>query len=170
MSPTAQPPVLRPEDVAFIRRGVSVCVASRDVRHVPSLARGLACVVEGDGNRLRLLMVRSQCEGLLRDLEKCGQIAVVFVRPSTNQALQVKGSDACLAPVTEQDRQALQGCYEAFSDDLFLIGFSREFTRLYYDHAPEDLVAVVFTPDAVFVQTPGPNAGACVAPAAGADA
>lgn len=148
MSPHALSPVLRPEDVAFIRRGVSVCVASRDVRHVPSLARGLGCVVEEGGLRLRLLMVRTQCEVLLRDVEQSGQVAVVFVRPSTSQALQ--------------------DCFHAFVEDLSLIGFSEDFTRRYYDHAPDDLVVVVFTPDAAFVQTPGPNAGAPLTAAAAA--
>lgn len=168
MSPHALSPVLRPEDVAFIRRGVSVCVASRDVRHVPSLARGLGCVVEEGGLRLRLLMVRTQCEVLLRDVEQSGQVAVVFVRPSTSQALQVKGSDGRLAPASDHDRQALQDCFHAFVEDLSLIGFSEDFTRRYYGHAPDDLVVVVFTPDAAFVQTPGPNAGAPLTAAAAA--
>src|SRR3989338_7377095 len=113
MSATAHTPaVLRPEDADFIRSGVSVCVASRDVRHVPSLARALGCGMSDGGRTLRLLLVRSQCEVLLRDLEKSGQIAVVFTRPSTHRSLQIKGSDARLEAATPDDAQLAQACFE----------------------------------------------------------
>jgi len=158
------PSLLRPEDVDFIQRGVSVCVASRDVRHVPSLARGLACVAEQEGRKLRLLLVRPQSDVLLRDLEKSGQIAVVFTRPSTHKALQIKGSDARLEAASEQDVQQVQACFEAFADDLLQLGFGHDFTSLYYDYVVADLVAVTFTPSSVFMQTPGPNAGAQMEP------
>jgi len=165
MSTTAPTsPILRPEDADFIRSGVSLCVASRDVRHVPSLARALGCAVCDGGRTLRLLLVKSQCEALLRDLEKSGQIAVVFTRPSTHRSLQIKGSDARLETATPGDEQLAQACFEAFADDLLTIGFSRAFTGLYYQHEPSDLVAVIFTPDDVFMQTPGPNAGARLEP------
>lgn len=165
MSTTApSPPVLRPEDADFIRSGVSVCAASRDVRHVPSLARGLGCAVCDGGRTLRLLLVKSQSEALLRDLEKSGQIAVVFTRPSTHRSLQIKGSDARVEVAKPDDEQLAQTSFDAFADDLLTIGFSRAFTGLYYQHEQSDLVAVTFTPDDVFLQTPGPNAGARLEP------
>lgn len=159
---TADRPALISEDnAAFIQQGVSINVASRDVRHVPSLTRALACRL--DGGRVRILLLASQCGALLRDIERCGQVAAVFSQPSTHRTLQIKGSDARLDPPGDADRACLAATEAAFARDLMLIGFDRTFVRRMFTHDPDDLRALVFTPADVFHQSPGPRAGERIA-------
>lgn len=149
--------LLSPDDAAFIQQGVSICVASRDVRHVPSLSRALACrIVDA---QLRLVVSRSQCQSLLRDIEKSGQIAVVFTQPSTHRTLQIKGRDAQVLPADADDRQRVAQTEQAFAADLQQIGFGEALVRRMFACDDGDLCTIGFTPSDLFLQTPGPNAG-----------
>lgn len=151
--------LLRPEDETFIQQGISICVASRDVRHVPSISRALACRVNEDG-RLTLILSRSQSAQLIRDLERFAQIAVVFTQPSTHRSLQIKGSDARVASAGPSDRDLVVKTEQAFVAELAKIGFPAESVRPMFACAEEDLCVVTFTPADIFTQTPGPGAGA----------
>lgn len=157
-SPLSSP--LRPDDAVFIQQGISICVASRDVRHVPSLSRALGCRVDGVGNSLRLVLVKSQSEALVRDLDKSGLIAAVFTQPTTHRTLQIKGSDARILAATPDDEALAQLSMNAFAAEILPLGFSAEFTRRLFHYSLADLCVVTFTPQDVFSQTPGPNAGA----------
>lgn len=157
--------LLSADNLAFIQKGISISVASRDVRLVPSLSRGLACRLSDCGQQLRVSVARSQCHDLLRDLEKTHAIAVVFTEPTTHRTLQIKGSDATLAEVQEADRETLDASGEAFAAEILPLGFDAAYTRRLFFVAPEDLVVVAFTPEAVFQQTPGPHAGDPLEPA-----
>lgn len=156
--------LLSADNLAFIQKGISISVASRDVRHVPSLSRALACRVSDDGSRLRLVLARSHSHDLLRDLEKSRAIAVVFTEPSTHRTLQIKGSDATLESPTPVDLAIIASSREAFGADILPLGFSREFTERLFAIEPADAVVVTFTPQTVFQQTPGPQAGAPLEP------
>lgn len=145
------------DDAAFIQQGVSICVASRDVRHVPSLSRALACRI--DGEQLHLVLSRSQCVALVRDIEKSREIAVVFTQPSTHRTLQIKGHDAKVLPANPDDIELTRQAEAGFALDLEKIGFGHAFVRRMFACDNEDLCVVRFTPSDVFVQTPGPNAG-----------
>lgn len=159
MSPPATTsPLLRPEDAEFIQQGISICVASRDVRHVPSLSRAFACRIAADG-KLHLILSRSHSIQLVNDLQKSAQIAVVFSQPSTHRTLQIKGSDAQLLPPTPADIESLQHSEKAFTQELAPIGFAADFVRRMFECEDDDLCVVCFTPVDVFLQTPGPHAG-----------
>lgn len=160
MSPSVPASVrLCPDDAAFIQQGLSISVASRDVRHVPSIARALGCRLSPDGQTVRLLLVRPQCETLLRDLEKTRQIAAVFTQPTTNRTLQIKGVDARVQAATAEDLALARCSEEAFGGEIGQLGFAREFNQRLFAFAPADLCAVTFTPADLFQQTPGPHAG-----------
>ncbi len=158
--PASAPSLLRPDDAAFIQQGISISVASRDVRHVPSIARALGCRLTDGGRQVRLLLVRSHSETLLRDVEKSGQIAAVFTQPTTHRTLQIKGSDARVQPASADDLELVRFSEAAFGREILPLGFSADFNRRLFAHAPDDLCAVTFTPADIFQQTPGPNAGA----------
>lgn len=151
--------LLRPEDAAFIQQGISICVASRDVRHVPSLSRAFACRIAADG-KILLILSRSHSVQLVHDIERSARIAVVFSQPTTHRTLQIKGSDARLLTVTPADIECLQRSETAFAQELARIGFAADFVRRMFECDHDDLRVISFTPDDVFLQTPGPNAGA----------
>ncbi len=151
--------LLSPDNLAFIQQGVSINVASRDVRRVPSLTRALSCRVDDAGCRLRIALVRSQSVDLLRDLQKSGAIAVVFTEPSTHRTLQIKGTDAREVTPEPADIACLEHTRTAFTAEIGKLGFDAAFTARLFHVAPDDLVLLAFTPLTVFQQTPGPQAG-----------
>jgi len=161
MPPATSPPAwISPDDAEFIQLGISITVASRDVRHVPSLSRALGCRITADGRQLELVMIRPQGETLFRDLEKTGAIAVVFSQPTTHRTLQIKGSDAVIRPGDADDMALARRCGQEFAEEIGKIGFPGHFTQRMFQCDQNDLCVVRFTPADLFQQTPGPNAGA----------
>lgn len=147
------------DNLAFIQKGVSINVASRDVRRVPSLTRALSCRLDDDGGRLRIAVSRSQGRDLLRDIEKSGVIAVVFTEPSTHRTLQIKGIDAGEVTPDAADFESLARTRIAFGAEIGRLGFDAAFNQRLFHVERDDLAVLAFTPQAVFQQTPGPDAG-----------
>ena len=85
---------LSDEQIDFIQGGVSISLASRDVRRVPSVSKAVACRVAADRRRVCVLLDAGQSHTLLRDVASCGALAATFCQPSTHRTLQLKGRDA----------------------------------------------------------------------------
>ncbi|MEL0169042.1 MAG: hypothetical protein VW877_13045 [Pseudomonadaceae bacterium] len=153
------------DDAEFISKGLSISLASRDLRHVPSIARGLACCFSTDGCQLVVLLSRRQNQDLLRDITASGQLAVVFTEPSSHRTLQIKGSDAWIAPLEQGDLGLLSASRRNFGADILPLGFDEAFNRRLFANDPDDLCRVLMTPTDVFQQTPGANAGQRIGPA-----
>lgn len=160
MSPTR----LSDEQVRFIESGVSISVASRDVRRVPSVSKGVGCSVAADRCQVRVLVDAAQSGQLLQDVAASGALAVVFCLPSSHRTLQLKGLDAReLAPQLDDIERAERHC-QAFAEDLLPLGYGLAFARATHGFDPTRLRALCFTLNAVFEQTPGPNAGVRLEP------
>lgn len=157
-TPASATPLLSPALIAFMQQGLSISLASRDIRHVPSLTRGLACRVLED-EVVVLFLLREQATDLLRDLEKCRRLAVVFSRPPTHQTIQVKGELLKIRTVAAEERPLIEGQLARVRDELIGMGFPETMLRTFFRVVWEDMAAVCFQPDAVFEQTPGPRAG-----------
>lgn len=143
----------------FIQGGVGISAASCDTQGRPSLNRAVGCSVAPDRRRVTLLLRRSQAAALLADIERSGTVAAVFSQPSTHHTLQIKSTDAVVRTPETIDAAALARYVEAFHRELAPLGYTAGWTRALLGHAPPDLVAVSFTPQAIFSQTPGPRAG-----------
>jgi hypothetical protein len=158
MSP---PPALSlgPEQIALIRRRVSIIVASRDAGQRPHLMRAMGCRLSDDLRELTVFLATSSSQQVLADLRANGLIAVVFTEPSSNLALQLKGRDASVRPVVPDDHALVQTYVRRFADEVGQLGFAEQVAHTMFAHAPEELVAVHFTPESAFEQTPGPKAG-----------
>ncbi len=152
------------DNLAFIQKGISICVASRDVRLVPSLSRALACRLSDDGLQIRIILVVSQSQELVRDVERSGAIAVVFTEPSTHRTLQIKGVGARLESIVPADLASVEQCHVEFREEIGKLGFDTAFTARMFAVPEADLAVITFAPDSVFEQTPGPNAGAPLEP------
>lgn len=165
---SAQPlPLIGPEQAALIGRRVSVIVASRDGAHRPHLMRAVGRKLSADLRRVTVFMSASTSAAVLADIRANGLIAVVFSEPSSNRTLQLKGSDAVVAPVEAGDDALVQHYLLNFIDELGGLGFDERVARTILTVAPGDMVAVHFTPGAAFDQTPGPKAGQPLQPVAG---
>lgn len=137
---------------------VSIIVGSRDAAFRPHLMRALGCRVSPDHRQVTLLMGAHSSRPVLDDLRDNGQVAVVFTQPSSNRALQLKGSDATIGDSDDADRLLAERYLRGFVDEISQIGFPAPVAHTILAHQ-DDLVTVCFTIDAAFEQTPGPQAG-----------
>jgi len=150
-----------PDDLlAAMARGVSVIVGSRDATGRPSIMRAVGSVVGEDGATITVFLARRQSAQLIADLQATGQVAVVFSQPSTHRTLQIKASAVHLRAVTADDAPALAAYLASMEVEIQAVGLTRSIARAMLAHQLSDLVAVRFTPEEAFDQTPGPRAGA----------
>lgn len=154
---------LSPDLVAMMARGVSVNVASRDERLRPSAMRAMGSAVDARAGTVTVYLARRQAGQLLRDIEATGCIAVIFSQPYTHLTVQLKASAATMRPATEEDRPLLQRYLACMEEEIARVGHPPTITRAIFAWQLDDLVAVTFTPEQAFEQTPGPNAGQLVA-------
>jgi len=143
----------------FITGGVSIIAAARDDGHETTVSRAVGCRVSDDLRRVTILLAASQSGALLADVRANGSIAVVFSEPRTHRAIQLKGTDAALAPLEADDPHRMAAYRARFAEQVSPFGHSEAFVRKILGVAPGDLVAIAFTPSGAFLQTPGPKAG-----------
>jgi len=150
---------LPPDLLEMITRGVSAIVGSRDAALRPSIMRAVGTQVAPDGGAVTVYLSRAQSRQLLQDIASTGHIAVVFSEPATHRAVQLKARRAEMRAATEADRPVLQGYLASMEHEVERVGYTRAMARAMLAHRLEDVVAVRFTPEQAFVQTPGPKAG-----------
>ena len=156
---TVTAPPLDSEHAEFITGGVSINVAGRDAGHETTVTRAVACRVADDRRRVTVFVSVSQSGALLADVRANGIIAVVFNEPQTHRAIQLKGTEAAVAPLAADDPHLLAEYRGQLARQVAPFGHSEAFVRKLLSVAPGDVVAISFTPSAAFLQTPGPKAG-----------
>lgn len=153
------PLTLTDEPLALIRRGVSAIVASASLDQVPSLMRALGTAVHDDGHRFTVYLARSQAGQLLHDIATTGRMAVVYSQPSTHRTVQLKTRQVRLREAGMDDVPHLERYREAMANELTPLGFGPAYVQAMLAWQLDDLVAIDFTPDEGFDQTPGAHAG-----------
>ncbi len=160
MPPTATfAALLAPEHIALIDKGVSAIVASRDAALRPSLMRAVGAGISADGTQVTVFVTRSQSRQLLQDIAAHGEVAVVFSQPSSHRTLQLKARHARLRAAAEADLPLLQRYLASMEREVGAVGYAPNFVRAMLAHRLDDVVAIGFTPEQAFDQTPGPRAG-----------
>lgn len=145
--------------VAFIEREVAIDVASRDAERRPSACRGFACHVAPDRQRLTVFVRRGEGAQVLQDVLCSDSVAVVFCLPENEAALQIKGRQVSLSAATPHDDAHVATYCQRFVEGVVRLGFGQAFAAAYMTTEAGQMVAISFTPEAVFEQTPGPRAG-----------
>lgn len=143
----------------FIRGGVSISLAACGGDRRPSINRALGCKLLAGGRQVAVFLNRSQAAELLANIGASGRVANVFSLPSTNRTLQLKGDDAVVADFDAGDLPIIVGHIADFVAEVVPLGVPENVVRAIFAYDPADLVAIVYTPSAVFSQTPGPKAG-----------
>lgn len=154
---------LPPQMVAMMAAGVSVLVASRDERLRPSVMRAMGSHVDAAAGTVTVFLSRRQSADLLRDIERSGQVAVMFSQPSTHLSVQLKASRVQVRPAAAADRAILERYVAAMEREIEAVGYPTRLVRAMLSSQLDDLVALGFQPEQVFEQTPGPRAGAVLA-------
>ncbi len=152
-------PLLDDASAALVRPGAAICVAGRNAENIPSMARALGGCLSEDRRSLTVFLSTRTAGELLDDLRENGAIAVAVVKPSTHQAVQIKGYGARVAPATADDYARIAAFSDGFARELGAVGYTEAFARALMPPAVDDCMAVTFAPAAAFVQTPGRNAG-----------
>jgi hypothetical protein len=157
-------PLISAQVAAFIQSGLSITVAARGERLVPSISRAVGCRVDADLRQVTVLVFADQAEAVCRDIANNGLVAVCFSRPSTHETVQLKGADAVPVRATPQDVAAARRSVGQFAEDLGPLGWNRQFIDTLCWRDPADLLGIRFTPQSAFAQTPGPSAGTALKP------
>lgn len=152
--------VLDTEHAAFIQGAVSISLASRGPDNLPNITRGIGCRVARDRKSITVFVAADQSAGLLADIRANGAIAVIFSDPDSHRSVQFKGTDAAAALPTRSDARVLADYCDAFVSCVQKLGFSRPAIQQLLASPLDEVLALTFTPDAAFSQTPGPAAGA----------
>jgi hypothetical protein len=159
---TAQAPLLSPEHIAMIDKGVSAIVASRNAANRPSLMRAVGAGISADGAEITVYLSRSQSRQLLQDVAATGHVAVVFSEPLSHRTVQVKARAAQLRAADDSDLPLLRRYLASMEQEVGSVGFGPTFVRTMLACSIEDTVAIRFAPSQAFDQTPGPRAGSAL--------
>ena len=149
--------VLDPGVIEFIHGGVAVGVASRDEDLRPEFARGWGPEVSADGRSLRLCVTAPEGSRMRANLEQNGAVAVGFSPPTIARAVQVKGVAVHVAEPEAADLERVERHLQTFVAEAERIGAPPELARRMFVGA--GLVAIVFSIEEVYDQSPGPTAG-----------
>ena len=145
---------------AFIQEGVGIHIGSRNAALEPNGARAIAVHVEEGGLHLVVYVAAVAAARILPDLEANGQVAVGFGRPVDDRACQIKGVFVSARAATEAERPSVSAQWGGFLDSLERIGIPRVATTTWVTWPA---VAIRIRANAIFNQTPGPDAGAPIA-------
>jgi hypothetical protein len=149
--------VISPDLAAFLESGIAILVGTRDARLVPECTRGIGARVEAGGQELTIFLPDAIAGQSLSNLRDNGRIAVGFSRSSDHRSFQLKGRVVSLAPASERDRGDIERYRCAWASSLGEVGLPPRIT-LRMAHWPAH--AARFAVEGIFVQTPGPGAGA----------
>jgi hypothetical protein len=152
--------VIEPEAVELLESPCAMIVGTVDADGLPDATRGWSLEVVGP-SEIRVLL-SSNATTTLDNLATTGTFALTVTHFMTFVSYQLKGRAVRTEPATAEDRIRFDafcaGCVTAIHEGD---GTPEE---LIWRLVPPGLVACIVAVDSVFDQTPGPTAGAKLAP------
>jgi len=158
------PVPLSPEQAAFLQGPVSINVAATGSDGWPVVCRAQGCSVARDRRSVTLLLSARQASAVLAALAANGAIAAVFSRPASHATLQIKARSASHVPLTAAHRACHAQYSSLLGDELGSLGYGSDLVHgLKLMLSSSDLLALRLSPEVIFDQTPGPDAGRVLA-------
>lgn len=139
----------------------AIHVATRDAALVPDEVMASAALLSDDGERLTVYLPDATSATSLANLRENGAIAVALSEPLTHRTVQLKGTAAEIRPAREEEREAVLRHAASFDAQVETIGLPPAAVRR---RAKWPCHAVTFAIAGAWEQTPGPHAGAPLAP------
>jgi hypothetical protein len=157
-------PLIPGKIVRFLENANVAFAGTRDSRLVPHGHRVSGWLVGSDGRTITALIAEMSRPHLLEALLDNGQISMTTEQYPSHEAYQFKGRYLRHRPVGPADVEAVDRTRERF------MRVARSFYPPEAEHAfqaftPEPGIAIEFEVREIFVQTPGPGAGARLFPA-----
>ncbi len=146
----------------FLEGPVSVLVGTRDSRLIPEITRAWGPRVSEDRRRLSLCVPVATSRKTLDNLEANGEIAATFSLPTNYRTFQLKGRHATAAEPDSTDFEAVERHRNAFAMVNERLGQPRRQVEAFWRCEIETssvLVKILFAPEQIFDQAPGPGAG-----------
>lgn len=150
-------PPLPPELVRFVESGLSMLVATRGANLQPNAARAVGFKVGPDACHATLYLAAATSGGCAADLREGGPIAVTLSWPATHETVQIKGTAGAVREAAAEDRPFVENYREQLARALTPAGILPTITRRLRCWPA---LVVDLEIHEVFVQTPGPGAGA----------
>jgi hypothetical protein len=161
--PRAEPAKPLPAEVkAFIERGVSVMLGTRDSELVPEIVRAWGPRVSRDRKGLSVCVAMAAGAKTVANLRDNGRLAVTFALPADSNAIQLWGRCTGTGPPQPDDLTAVHQHREAFTQLNKSLGVPPPFIEALWQRelaGSPDMVAIRFVAEQIFNQTPGPGAG-----------
>lgn len=144
--------------IDFVQSGVGIAMAARSVagRPIPGFAHG----VRVTGDTIRLVVDRSIYRDFIEAVEEGSPVAATFTRAIDHRSIQFKGARADILEAEPEDLSRAAAQAAAFRDELITVDYDPAWASLYMAFDRMRCCVVAFHPQAGFVQTPGPGAGA----------
>lgn len=153
--------MLIPESVvASLSGGLSLLVATCDANARPVCCRGVGLLVWENRQGVTVYLPRATSAPLVANLAQHPAVALVLSRPNDYHTVQLKGAATRVEEAGEGARVTVEGFMEAFGSLVDDLGVPRHLWER-VTHWP--CVAVEVAVSEVYLQTPGPGAGAAVA-------
>jgi hypothetical protein len=157
-------PILPAEVASFLESGISVLVGTRDARLAPESTRGVGARVEAGGAELTVFLPAATAARAVANLRDNGRIAICFSRAIDHRSIQVKGRVLSIRDGDAADRATIERWLEGLALGWQQVGIPPSTTRRL---ARWPVRAVRLALEEVYVQTPGPGAGAPLVAAGG---
>ena len=141
----------------YLEPRVSIIVGTVSPEKMPASCRAIALRANEDVTTVTVYVPVATSQETVANVAATRRIAVACSRPATHSTIQFKGTvrEVRLAP--DSDREFVSGRLQAFADELGDYGYPRKSIGS-MAHWPA--FAIDVDVEALFEQTPGPNAGA----------
>lgn len=147
---------------AFIERGASVMVGTRDAELVPELVRAWGPRISGDRKRVSVSVAMAAGARTIGNLLDNRRLAVTFALPADSHAIQLWGRCVATGPPRRDDLTAVQQHRDVFAQVNKGLGVPISFIEALWQRelaGSPDMVTIRFVVEQIFNQTPGPDAG-----------
>lgn len=152
--------------VDFLARASVAVASTRDEKLIPYLHFLSGWSVGDDSNSVVCLVPASFSDGLVDRLLRDGDIAMVAEVIGPHETYQFKGRYQDHRPAGVGDRPVYEACRRRFTETIQAHLKGRFTDASLHARLREPAIAVRFTVDEIFLQTPGPAAGRRVFPEA----
>jgi len=146
------------ELVEFLESGIGILVGTRDARLQPEVARALGARVEADGRELVVFLPVATSARTLTNAHENGRLAVCF-SATDHRSYQIKGRLAEVREAGPEDRRLIERYRAGLAQHYGHVGMPPVLTYR-ITHWPAHAMRLAV--EAVFLQTPGPGAGAAL--------
>lgn len=152
--------------VEFLARASVAVASTRDAKLIPYLHFLSGWSVDDESGSVVCLVPAAFSDGLVDRLLGDGNIAMVAEVIGPHETYQFKGRYAAHRSAADADRPVYEACRQRFVDAVQAHLGGRFTDESLEARLREPAIAVRFTVDEIFLQTPGPAAGRRVFPEA----